>query len=194
MKKFKNKPNECIKANGKEYWISRSVAIVGSLFAKVENTIYILAEKRSDKMDFSGYWCVVCGYLDWDESGWEAVIRETYEETGLDIKKLKKYMVFNNNEAPFFVKTKIDENKQNVSLNYTMCFDFGKEKHNDMKQAEKFKNSEIEEIKWIPLSEIDHYKWAFEHNERINSAKEFIQNLEIDFFTKKPRIREPWEF
>lgn len=35
-----------VKVNGKEYWISRSVAAVGFVFKKVNSTIYALVEQR----------------------------------------------------------------------------------------------------------------------------------------------------
>lgn len=38
--------NFSVKVNGKEYWISRSVAAVGFVFKKVNSNIYALVEQR----------------------------------------------------------------------------------------------------------------------------------------------------
>jgi hypothetical protein len=48
--KFKNRPNDCIKFDGKEYWISRSIAIVSVLIFKEDNEYFVLLEKRSDEL------------------------------------------------------------------------------------------------------------------------------------------------
>lgn len=83
------------KEDGREYWISRSMAVVGIVRAvKVPTTMsgsvksfYLLSKRGKNCPDHVGKWQITCGYLDFDETLTEAVFREVYEETGLDIKK-----------------------------------------------------------------------------------------------------------
>ena len=145
---------------GKEFWYSRSVACVLFSFSKNENGEWcVLANKRgSGTPDYQGLWNVVCGYLDFHENGEECAQRELYEETGLFI-NLDKIKFWTVNTDP-------KENRQNVSLRYYAILD---------KQSTHFSTSnaesgEVEDISWIPLSEVDNYDWAFGHGELI---KEF---------------------
>ena len=55
--------------DGKEYWISRSIAVACFVYKIVNDEIYVLANKRgSGTPDFQGYWYCPCGYLDYDET------------------------------------------------------------------------------------------------------------------------------
>ena len=61
---FNNRPNSRVNADtGKGYWISRSVVVVVLLIWKS----HFLLVKRGPAVMQTGYWCSVCGYLDWDE-------------------------------------------------------------------------------------------------------------------------------
>src|SRR4030042_984708 len=77
------------KHNGESLWYSRAVAVVGLILA--HDYIwdwYVLANKRGKNTpDFQGYWSLPCGYLDFNETCEEAIIREIFEETGLKIQK-----------------------------------------------------------------------------------------------------------
>lgn len=165
--KFNNSPNQCIHYHGKDYWISRSAAVVGVVFAIHKDSIFVLAEQRSEKMDAPNKWCVPCGYLDWDETGYEAIVRELYEELKFNVEKHKSHLIFNNEEQPFYVNTKPSENRQNVALTYCLIFDFEKE------LPKLHKCDEVKDAKWIPLDRVQNkelYDWAFSHDERIEMA------------------------
>ena len=70
--------------NGKEWWISRSIAVTGCVFTFLNGKWCVLANKRGEGTpDFQGMWNMPCGYLDFNETTAEAVIREVYEETGV---------------------------------------------------------------------------------------------------------------
>jgi 8-oxo-dGTP pyrophosphatase MutT (NUDIX family) len=59
--------------------------------------MYVLSTKRSSNMIDEPYkMCVPCGYLDWDESGPEAALRELQEETKIDIGKVEAYTYVKN--------------------------------------------------------------------------------------------------
>ena len=164
MPKFNNIQNKEHKlSNGKTIWESRSVDVVAVIFTLIKDTIYVLLEKRSDTMmDEPGKWCLPCGYLDFSESGWEAVIREVYEETGIDIRD--HGVLLDNDKQPFFVNTDPSENRQNVSLSYCVVL--------DRQPILNFKNHEVAETKWVPIDYLNKYELAFNHNKRIEMALE----------------------
>lgn len=195
MKEFNNRENECIVQDGKEYWISRSVALVAQVYAKVGEELYVLTEKRSLKMDQPGKQCLVCGYIDWDENGWQGIEREIYEETTLDLDDIKQDLIFDNDQQPYFVKTDPGENRQNITLNYVMVYDFGRDGHYAMLQSEKFSSDEVDEVKWVPVSEIDKYTWAFDHDKRMKDGLRFLIKKGIQFASpeKFNEIREAVE-
>ena len=174
MPEFKNRHNKFhVDKKGKFFWESRSCAVEVNLFAIYKSEIYVLIEKRSaTMMDSPNLWAIPSGYLDYDESGWEAAMRELYEETGLDITQYKDSIVENNNEDAFHVITHPSHNRQNVILEYCVVLNFDKSGQAFPIELEDFKNKEIEKIRWMNISELDHngYEWAFKHNERILNA------------------------
>jgi len=174
---FTNIANEVITdTTGKLHWISRSPAVVGIHVAIHGNEIYLLIEKRSAMMDEPNKLCVPCGYLDWNESGYEAIIRETFEETGFYVPAYQKQLLFDNDKQPFYVQSDPGKDaKQNISLSYIFAYKF-----NEMPMhIEQFKNDEISEVKWLNLKDfLNNEKdmdFAFNHNERIHMAiKKFL--------------------
>lgn len=157
-----------VKVNGKEYWISRSVAVVVFVLRENKNNVELLIEKRGEgAADEIGKWCTVCGYLDYNETLEEAAKRETKEETGfdIDINKLK-FMKINSN---------VTENNQNVSVHY--IYKANSSEIFDIKKAIGGEKNEIEAVKWLKVGtfrnskkllidpyKIMEYNWAFGHN------------------------------
>jgi len=178
-KKFSNVENTPYNIDGKVIWHSRSVAInVTTLVIKRGGVLtYALVSKRGPKAaDFQGLMNNVAGYLDWNESGTQAVFRETWEETGLDLEYLLNHseILGYNLDQPWHVKTTPDENQQNISLRYgilltvdelpELCLDY-----NEIP-------GEVEDPMWLPVKEIDNYKWAFNHDIVI---KEYMKKFRI---------------
>lgn len=169
MKKFNNRLNKCINQDGKEYWISRSVAVIGTIFLRSteDSELYVLLSKRGEGTpDFQGYWCLPCGYLDWDESGTDAVFREVWEETGLDLDKIIDECYINANRLfnPFNIDTNPKSNRQNVSLAYGLSFDADKFPTFDLSNMEP---NEVADVKWVRFKDIDKYQIAFGHEKII---------------------------
>ena len=179
IKKFKNRPNIEHKIGDRSIFESRSVAVVGVIFAKIKaekigdyDKLYVLAEKRSaTMMDSPGKWCVPCGYLDYNENGSEAMLREVYEETGLYLPDYEKQLLNKvDSLQPFYVRTDPEENRQNVALSYCFVYDFTEI---GLPEVESFKNSEIAQLKWIEIGELyfsNGYDFAFSHDKRIFMA------------------------
>ena len=144
---------------GKQFWYSRSVATTVGVFCKdSEGEWRVLANKRGrGTPDFQGFWNITCGYLEHDVTGEENCQKEIFEETGVFVPiELIKFRS---------VKTDPSENKQNVSLRYSaflngVCDDY---ETTDI-HSEK---DEVADIRWIPLSDVSNYEWAFGHEDLI---------------------------
>lgn len=156
-----------IEHEGQTYWRSRSVAVVGFVFCKGENgeRCVLLEQRGPGAPNENGKWCVVCGFLDFNEDGQQAVARECFEETGVKI-----------NPQDFkFNSVKFDEDgEQNVCLRYTCML----KDHTDNHPLSNEFNEEGEtsDIKWVPLSKIDEMssnEFAFGHKELI--SKMFVE-------------------
>lgn len=167
---FKNKENTPYKVGDKEIWEHRSSSVDGIVFAIYNEELYVLVEKRSSTMrDQPSKWCMPCGYIDWDETGYEAVIREIYQETGLYLPHYNNFLVFNNKEEnedepqPFYVKSDpFKTTRQNIAHFYIFIYKF----LNSLPSVSTYSDNEIDEIKWMKVSEAfnNKYEWAFEHN------------------------------
>jgi len=172
---FKSRPNRLIKHNDEEIWISRSGSVNGIILAIHNDNVFVLIEKRSDTMrDEPGKLCIPCGYFDWDENGCEAVIRETYQETGLYLPEYKDNLIFNNDEGdgdiqPFYVDTSSSQNRQNLSMFFVFIYDFTRK---SLPDVDSYKNEEIAFVKWMPIINIfkPQYIWAFGHDKIIEKA------------------------
>ena len=180
---FKNKQNRLIVEHltGKEYWHSRSVAVNGTIIIFVQGRPipYVLVSERGpNSADFQGLLNVVAGYLDWDESGTEAIYRETWEETGLDLKALAypdddlsnvtSEVIRNDLENPWHVKTDPwTSNRQNVSLRYGFIAALRIPLFPEVNLENNEVEGEVSKVWWMPVNEIDRYEWAFDHDKMI---------------------------
>lgn len=189
--KFNNIPNECI--NG--VWNSRSVAIEAYIFAGsnyVNNgMLNVLTIKRSETIrDEPNKWAIPSGYLDWHETGYESMIRELYEETSFFLPDYEKFIIFNNYEQPFYIDTRITNNRQNVVHRYVVLLEFF-----DMidlpKHIEEYKCDETDIVKWMGCSEFtrkdSQLVWAFNHDIKIFDAISYLfeGRYDIDLFNKR---------
>lgn len=144
---------------GKKYWHSRSVAVLGMIVGiDDDGNNYILANKRGiNTPDYQGCWCMPCGYLDFDETTEQAIQREVFEETGIKLP-----------ECNFYLHSidSIPEERQNVTIRYMFTpIDINEYKLT----SEHAEDGEVDAVKWIPLYDIDKYEWAFNHNDLIKS-------------------------
>lgn len=179
--KFKNRINEKINStDGREFWISRSVALVSTIIAFKgggfsETDCFILGVKRGPKMDSAGKYCLPCGYMDWDEDGASGAKREVWEETGLNVDKFIKSSngnAFDAYKDPWKVVTAPElDAKQNISLYYGAIA--------NVKRLPKltFKNcdeGEVELVEWIPFGDYEKLDWAFNHKQRIGEFFDYF--------------------
>lgn len=160
--KFWSKPlkNFPFHYKGKLLWYSRSVATTLLAYAyDKDGKLYVLANKRGKGCpDYNGFWNLVCGYLEYDYTGEENAVAECLQETGIKLNPSDLEMVG--------VNTSPHENKQNVSIRYRTILPNIIDTYSfDLSQMEK---DEVEDVKFIPIDEIDNYEWAFSHKKLIN--------------------------
>lgn len=142
--------------DGRKVAIDRSVGVVMCCFTMVDNKVFILANKRGTKTpDFKSKWNLPTGYLNWDETGEQAAIRETFEETGIRI-PIESVSEFEHSTSPY-------ENRQNVIFRYVAHVP-SEYLFYDLKPMDK---DEVEEVLWIHEDDVNNYEWAFHHDKVI---------------------------
>jgi len=181
---FTNKENEHIKlSDGREIWLSRACAVVNTVWCIVDGEPNLLIGQRGPGCpDEIGNWNLPCGYLDWNETLKEAAIRETWEETGVNIKDVKPVdIILNHMDSPWLITSYVDGDntlKQNVSMHHAIVYESDKL---PILSSSNCEPGEISDLKWIKIDQIDDFTYAFKHDIRIN---EFIENylqLTLDF-------------
>ena len=183
---FNNRENRCYKTEDGDVWHSRSVAVVGLVLMIHEGEKYVLLGKRGPALPNEvGKYCLPCGYLDWDESCEEAVVREIWEETGLNIyKTMQQYnVVYDHMHFPWMIHSEPDNVAQNVSMHYAICFDTKSNVYRDFPALPEltFENNaevgEVDDVRWIKVDDLSAYECAFGHERTI---RVFVNNLQID--------------
>lgn len=157
--------------DNKEYWISRACAVVVFVIGEDKEKVNpkLLVSKRGPGCpDHIGKWAFTCGYLDWDESLEQAAQRELYEELGL-LLPIESFKIFSIQSDPK------QDARQNVTIRFRVTLkeeelqkmlDTGEiNKHSWSRGGE---SGEVDDIKLIPLSEVDNYEWAFNHRQLID--------------------------
>lgn len=154
-----------IKLKGRTIWNSRSCATAAFIFAK--NALgewCVLANKRGKGCpDFVGYWNCQSGYLEYNVNGEENASKEIFEETGIDIPSAELEFVS--------VETTPTANRQNVTLMYKKVFT-DKLVEDFTFSREHMEKDEVEDIQFLPLSQIHKYQWAFGHYRIIRKLSE----------------------
>lgn len=149
-------------------WFSRSVASAIFVFCRNKNGQWcvLASERGKEAADFNGLWNSPCGYLDINETTKDCAHRECYEETGVDISEdLIRFVGYEDDP--------VTANRQNVTFRFyaiiedKLAEDFTFSKENN-------EGEEVGKIAWIPIEEVDKYKWAFGHQALIH---EIFQKL-----------------
>jgi ADP-ribose pyrophosphatase YjhB (NUDIX family) len=171
---FTNVPNELVTTtDGRQVYLSRSVAVTLVLVHMDTNGFFKIAiEKRGNKpgLDKQGFWCLPCGYLDFNETGTQAVKREVWEEIGIDLETLSLFSITNSRVSlvqPYWVKTDPKENRQNVVLHYGLVF--VKMEPPTLIPNNYCEPNEVADAVWASYSDIllDKYEFAFDHKKII---------------------------
>jgi len=170
---FNNRNNAPYKVGGgKIIYDNRSPAVEGVILIKnINGFVYILGSKRGpNAADYQGYWNLIAGYLDWNETGSEAIIRETWEEAGLNLHKLlsNNQIIRNDLYYPWNIASDPKMHLQNVSLRYGIYVESKSlPELPELNTKNNEVSGEVSDLLWMPIQEINNYKWAFNHNEVI---------------------------
>lgn len=152
---FNNRHNQMIKdQNGKVHWISRSVVVVCSIFWQD----YFLIVRRGKRVLETGKWCLPCGYLDYDETIEECAIRETWEETGIDLRNYKHQIQLD------YINSDPTTQNQQIGFHYLIEVNSDERPQIDLSVVD---SNETTDAKWIKITDIDQYKFAFNHDKKM---------------------------
>lgn len=168
------------KEDGKEYWISRSVAVVAIILGVKDGMIKstLISQRGPGCPDFIGDWACTCGYLDWDETAEEGVVREVYEELGINIPKDRIFL-------HKIVTDPKENSRQNIVIRYVIPIPqeeleelYQTAKNNLGKSVERGGEScEVSDVKLISITDLTNFTWAFNHDDVIlntyNSWKKY---------------------
>ena len=143
-------------------WYSRSVATCLFVFCKNNKGSWcVLASERGEEAaDFQGYLNCPCGYLDFGETTAACARRECYEETGIDLD-------VNSLNFISFEDDPVTANRQNVTFRFYTIIQDKKTSDFTFSHANN-EGKEVGRIEWIPVENIHNYKWAFNHEKRID--------------------------
>lgn len=173
--KFNNVENECVQTtDGRTVWLSRSVAVVGIVCLIKDGYPHLLISQRGlGAADNHLKYCLPCGYLDWSENSFDAVRREVWEETGINID-----LILNNTwpvDKPFMVITDPSENRQNVSITHIVLSEIPKDGELPTPNiTNHVQDQEVADARWIRYDEVDNFEFAFNHKERL---KKFLTHI-----------------
>jgi 8-oxo-dGTP pyrophosphatase MutT (NUDIX family) len=172
---FGNRPNPVLSCTGTDgasqiIWHSRSLAVCVMVTCTLpDGERFVLIEQRGEGApDYRGHFCLVCGYLDWNEELYQAALRETWEEAGLDLAAYASQGKCEINQQPVWIDSRLTANRQNISARFLFQLT------TDELPALTSENSEPDEIAqllWMPLSELSlsQYQFCFSHDEVIRT-------------------------
>ena len=175
MAKFTSTPNQCVLVDGKEIWISRSITVLAILIVICDGNAYVPLNKRGPDLPSEvGKWCLAGGYLDYDETVGGAVMREVWEELGLDLLELQaNHRLIGSLDQPSLVFSE-PRRLQNVTMHYPLMVFLspGAELPNLIPQVSQ---GEVTDVGWFPLEKALTMELAFRHQDSLQRclANEF---------------------
>lgn len=170
---FRNRKNQVIHLeDGRELWLSRSVAVTVTVLAEFQGMPYVLINQRGPGLpDAVGLWNMPCGYLDYDESTGEAALREVWEECGVNLSALREGALADYLDLPWDINSRPDPGKQNVTIHHALVTRVAALPAVSDAHNEPF---ETTAIAWTPLPELQNFEFAFNHASRIGHFVEFL--------------------
>lgn len=174
---FNNIPNAPILTmDGKSIYPSLRSPTVALVL--IVNGKILLLKRGFGCPDEVGKWVFPCGYVDGNETLKEAIIRETYEETGINLIEYHDYLInhshslimsnsFNDDEGtPRFVRSSPKKDARQNITNY-MCLVVESENSIINAPWNGIKNPETDEVVWIELDSVFSLDIGFGHDEII---------------------------
>ena len=149
--------------NGQKLWYSRSLACNAIIFRLHEDfSVDVLACKRGQGCEFNkGLWNVPGGFIDFDEDAKQCALRELHEETGISIDYSRIWFFKLDSQPRGARQTMVASHVGIFAKATTDTWIFS---------TEYSEPDETEEIKWIPIEELDKYEWTRGQKENIMEA------------------------
>lgn len=137
----------------------------------------LLGKRGTGVPDYQGYWGFPCGYLDWNETLYQAVQRELWEETGLLLHETAKHDALlkslnlpegdGNSPMPWKITDTVREaSKQNVSHHFGFLLHWQAEVLPEL-SLENTAPNEAEAAEWVRVEQAKTMQMAFRHSERL---------------------------
>jgi 8-oxo-dGTP diphosphatase len=130
-------------------------AVVDGLIVKDRMVLLELRNHEPDK----GKWALVGGFVDWDETTEEAVIREVKEEIGVDAEVTRLFGVYSDPDRDN------NRNIQNVAIVYLLRL---------LSEDFIINPEEVQEVRWFPLEDLSK-NIAFDHQKVIEDYKKMYE-------------------
>jgi 8-oxo-dGTP pyrophosphatase MutT (NUDIX family) len=167
---FHHRENQCLKLpDGRELWLARSMAVVSTVVARVGKVDHVaLLERGAALPDEVGKLCLPGGYLDWDETVFDAARREVFEETGLDVSDWKHAT------EPWRIHD-VPIGRQNVALHFYFV------RAADALPPLSADHAEPQEIArqvWLPLEHAAQLELAFGHQHVLRAFRARFPDLD----------------
>jgi len=167
--KFNNKENEPVATvDNKVVWQSRSVAVCALI---ITEDVKCLVAQRSDKVDHPNKWALPCGYIDWNESIHQALIRELWEELGLNSEGWY-CQLYHVNDAPD------SDPRQNITFHFIVVAPYTSNELKDMiKLCDESIQFDFIDREDIFKGDFGNKKFAFNHDERLKKTIDLREKL-----------------
>lgn len=176
---FHHRQNKKIRTTtGQDVYLSRASSVVAQvcLYETIQAKWYILLVKRGEACpDFQGDWCLPCGYLDWDETLYQAMIREVYEETGLYLSELHRHpqcqtthpctFAMDATVQPWLIYDTPTGNRQNLAFHYASWIAWT----GDLPTLTRLHPAESADLEWVEIKTACEMTLAFGHQHRIQA-------------------------
>ena len=179
---FSNRPNSRIHTqDGRVLHHARANAVVAEicLYDTQQQTWSILLMQRGlQDQEFAGYWALPSGYLDWDETLYQAMMREVYEETGLWLPAvLQQSKAVSADAEPWRISDVPAGEKQNLAFHYAVLFAWSNDDYPEL-SVQSDDPHETLSAKWVGMQHASHMGLAFAHQHNI---QQLLQQKAQDF-------------
>ncbi len=125
------------------------------IFIFNEKNQFILIKRKNDP--FKDHWAIPGGFVDYGETTEHAAIRESKEETSIDVELIKQFHVYSNPDR--------DPRRHTVSVVYLARGNFDDAKADD----------DAKDIGVFSFDELNGLDVAFDHMDILNDIKEYLE-------------------
>lgn len=187
--KFNNRPNPKIQTqDGRMLHHARANAVVAEicLYDTQQQTWSILLMQRGlQDQEFAGSWALPSGYLDWDETLYQAMMREVYEETGLWIPAvLQQSQAVLSDPEPWRISDVPTGEKQNLAFHYAVLFAWSNGDYPEL-SVQSDDPHETLSAQWVSMHQASHMALAFGHQHNI---QQLLQQKAQNFTALESRL------